>query len=406
MRSHLLLSLATLLLLGARGATAQDAEIRDSVMDSRSHAVRRLHIRLPEHYDLPSAAHDRYPVIVALDADGIEFGTISNVARRLSFPAALAVPASIIVGIETARTRAFDMYTPPKTHSDTLNHAGGGADAYLGFLQDDLLPWIRAHYRTEPFFVLVGHSASGFFSVYAAAQRPALFQGIVATSPALWWNGDAFARELGRKIAAMPKPSRMFLARGGFDIRMLSSGVDAFAAVRASSRTDSSFLFKLYPKDNHQSTGVIGNVEGLQFIFEPVTLTTSEAARVDDFNATSRQYIDAFNATRTRYASGARSFGLTPTLPPEWFAWFRSLVALRGHPDALAPICDRYAGDRPDLPIGYRCAADGLVQSGDTAGAIDRLNRARQAALTLRDSSEVSRISSQIRRLGGQTGTD
>ena len=37
----------------------------------------------------------------------------------------------------------------------------GGADEFLRFLSDELIPWVEGQYRTASFRVLVGHSLGG-----------------------------------------------------------------------------------------------------------------------------------------------------------------------------------------------------------------------------------------------------
>ena len=61
----------------------------------------------------------------------------------------------------------------------------GGADAFLRFLSDELMPWMDGRYRTRPYAVLVGHSAGGLFAIHALTTRPDLFDAYIAISPAL-----------------------------------------------------------------------------------------------------------------------------------------------------------------------------------------------------------------------------
>ena len=64
--------------------------------------------------------------------------------------------------------------------------SGGGAPAFLDFLEHELIPFIDHTYRTNPSDRgLLGHSMGGEFALYALEQRPGLFQRIVAASPAL-----------------------------------------------------------------------------------------------------------------------------------------------------------------------------------------------------------------------------
>jgi hypothetical protein len=64
----------------------------------------------------------------------------------------------------------------------------GGAEKFLGFVGDELIPWVNARYPTDSMRVLVGHSLGGLFAAYALSRRPELFTGWVLMEPSLWWN--------------------------------------------------------------------------------------------------------------------------------------------------------------------------------------------------------------------------
>jgi hypothetical protein len=285
-----------------------------------------------------------------------------------------------------------------------LNHgAGGGAEDLLVFLRNTLVPWVQANFRTQKFFVISGHSAAGYFSVFAAAHDPELFQGVVATSPALWWNGDSSALALGLSAAGAAHPPRMFVSRGGFDMPMLKNGIDRFAkAYQQKQRGNNSFKLQVYPEDNHQIGALAARIDGLRFVFQPVSLTTSEVGMVDSFDAAANDYIEAFIKTRARYMANASALKLRTTLPPEWIKWLQSLLRSRERPKALLKVCDQYALDRPDLSIGHACGADASVMLGDTAPAVSKLARAIGAADALRDSAEVARLRKLQRVIRGQ----
>ena len=82
-----------------------------------------------------------------------------------------------------ARARDF---TPTRVASDA---SSGGADAFLDFLEQQLIPFIDQTYRTNPADrAILGHSHGGLFALYAMQQRPKLFQRVVASSPTIGWD--------------------------------------------------------------------------------------------------------------------------------------------------------------------------------------------------------------------------
>ncbi len=73
---------------------------------------------------------------------------------------------------------------------------GGGADAYLWQLEEEMLPEIEANLSCPPTeTVLAGYSLAGLFAVYAA-YRSDRFNSIVSASGSLWFPGFLdFAKE-------------------------------------------------------------------------------------------------------------------------------------------------------------------------------------------------------------------
>ncbi len=148
--------------------------------------ARRILVSLPGGYD--DAPGRRYPVVVVLDGD---FEHDFAAAMTRFYAAVSELPAMIVVGVcHEDRMRDLtpapvDGFTPPPGAP-----AGGGADDFLVFLADELLPYLDSAYRMEPLRVLVGHSLGGLFALHALATRPDAFLGYLVMEPSVWWNGQ------------------------------------------------------------------------------------------------------------------------------------------------------------------------------------------------------------------------
>lgn len=148
---------------------------------------RVIDVTLPVGYERDTA--QRYPVLVVLDGE-FEHEIAASIAR---FYAAMSqLPPLIVVGVRnTDRNHDFTpvpaagFATPPEAQHP------GGADAFLSFMSDELVPWIDRSYRTAPLRVLVGHSLGGLFALYTIAHRPNLFTGFLVMEPSAWWNDGA-----------------------------------------------------------------------------------------------------------------------------------------------------------------------------------------------------------------------
>jgi len=209
-------SLALLLGIVTPGITAAQSASGAPVVTGQSYTVpsRRLgesrvvDVTLPAGYDANLTQH--YPVLYVLDGE-VEGQAAVAVARFYASTGQL--PPMIVVGIRnTARTR--DLTPAPLAGFTPLPDVGahGGADAFLAFLADELIPWVDQRYRVAPMRVLVGHSLGGLFALYALAGRPELFAGYVIMEPATWWNSGHELTAVGAALGQAPaRRSRVML---------------------------------------------------------------------------------------------------------------------------------------------------------------------------------------------------
>lgn len=110
----------------------------------------------------------------------------------------------LVVAIDSmsfaARTRDL---TPPTTSEidKRFSPGGGGADRFLAFLEQELIPWVDGNYRTRPYRILAGHSYGGLFALHTLTRKPKLFHGYLAMDPSLSWNGGKIVTELEACLA-------------------------------------------------------------------------------------------------------------------------------------------------------------------------------------------------------------
>lgn len=148
--------------------------------------------------DTSRASTARYPVMYLLDGDYHFVHTVGIVQFLTNVG---QIPQLIIVGIANS-DRMRDLTPPP---ADTSFPGSGGGDAFLRFIEDELIPNIDVHYRTTSFRILVGHSLGGTFALNAFLTRPELFGGYILVSPNLWWGNNEL---VDRFAAFLQKPGR------------------------------------------------------------------------------------------------------------------------------------------------------------------------------------------------------
>jgi uncharacterized protein len=157
----------------------------------------------------PMAQLPDSPIFIVLDS-GITFGTAAEAAIYRGAMGAL-IPA-VVVGVgydadilATMRLRTRDMTppAPPDKYPEMAPMMGtefGGADAFLSFILDELVPEVRrrAPEASETRRILFGHSLGGLFTAHALLNRPDAFETFAASSPSLWWNDFATLKLLDR----------------------------------------------------------------------------------------------------------------------------------------------------------------------------------------------------------------
>jgi len=142
---------------------------------------------------LPSNYHESkeaYPTLYLQDGQNLFLGLNGSpekwqVARCLD---SLKLKL-IVVGIaHGGESRIFDYSLSPRAE-----YGGGGGEAYLQYLVDSLMPFIRAHYRssTERSKTWIGGSSLGALISFSALGRyPESFGGALLFSPSYWFNPE------------------------------------------------------------------------------------------------------------------------------------------------------------------------------------------------------------------------
>lgn len=167
---------------------------------------RPIQIHLPQDYkESPSS----YPVLVTLDGERFFNSTASIVQFLANYG---HMPPMIVIGIPNVnRNRDFSF---EKTDSDSKC----GADRFIRFIAEELIPYIEDKYRTCPFRIIKGWCATGIFCIYLLFTRPSLFNAYFASSPYLV-NEAGFIFELVKKYQLKNMTSKYFfyLSVGGRD---------------------------------------------------------------------------------------------------------------------------------------------------------------------------------------------
>lgn len=238
------------------------------------HTGRQYHIMigLPHHYyDEPEK---KWPVVYLADGNWL-FGMVTDVVRLISW--CKTTTDAIVVGIgypqnkkairagnEERFRRDFDL-TPvrdaefEKEDGESLKQkvVTGGADQFLKFIQDELIPFVDGRYRVASRKrVLAGHSLGGLFVAYALFKHPRLFESYIISSPSLWYH-DKYIFKHEEEFSKRHKslPAKVYLSVGELeeflDDPMATNMIRFGTLLKSRNYKDLSLIQRFFNGENH-----------------------------------------------------------------------------------------------------------------------------------------------------------
>ena len=152
---------------------------------------RVLQVHLPRGYESTEAA---YPVVYLFYSDWLE-GYFAQVVNDLYHLSMNRMPPVILVGIPNTQ-RYRDLLPWPRSED---RPGEGHAARFLEALHKEILPFVEAEYRTQPYRIMVGPQAAAVFGVYTLLESPQTFQAFILNDPCRF---DSAERSLCRELAA------------------------------------------------------------------------------------------------------------------------------------------------------------------------------------------------------------
>jgi len=208
---------------------------------------RELWIYKPTSYE---NSNNRYPVLYLLDGGG-HFHHTTGIIQFLASNGRM--PEMMVVALlNTDRDRDL---TPP-TQVDSTNDfpTSGGADNFLRFINDELIPYVDNYYRTYPYRTLVGHSFGGLFTIQSLLTRPEVFNDYIAISPSLWWNDAAIVAKADSFLEINSDlNANLYMTMGNEGKRMLGSAWKLSAIFEEKAPDSFHWNFNLMEEETHGS---------------------------------------------------------------------------------------------------------------------------------------------------------
>ena len=345
-RSHSLLLLATLLLqLGTVAAAAPSApgaiEIGRGVTlwSEVLSESRPLQIHLPASYETTRA---HYPVLYLLDGD-------RNFLHALGAVEFLAsggrIPEHIVVSIPNVdRTRDL---TPCKQGGEPC-----GADRFLRFLQQELIPWVDKEYRTERFRTLVGHSRGGQFAFYTLLNQPDAFNGYIAISPALWINDAAIFGKAAAQLAKLPAQRFLYFSDGNESVEITANVTRMVGVLEQQHPAALQWSHEHFGEDQHATTPHKSLYNGLERIFSGLNV---------DREVILTQGLAGVDA---HYARLEARYGFKIEPPRGMLEWMGYFLLQQDRPAAALAFFERNVQRFANEASAYEALASGLDAVG------------------------------------------
>jgi predicted alpha/beta superfamily hydrolase len=238
--------------------------INDSVFSHVLNEQRKIRILLPEEYN--PASDDKFDVVYLLDGEAHfdDFSFIYEFARKEKL-----LPPLILVAILNTYTDKGSMrdrdFLPLKTPG---NEKGGGADNFMAFLRDELIPYIGKKYPSGGDNSLYGHSLGGLFSFYVMLKEPDLFSNYYCSDPAFPWN-DRYIISMATTVFRNSADLDLTLWINGNEDTYRNVGIQKMDSVlQEYAPGELRWKVAIYPDETHMSVRLKGIYDGLKFTYK------------------------------------------------------------------------------------------------------------------------------------------
>jgi predicted alpha/beta superfamily hydrolase len=237
--------------------------VTDSVYSKVLNEQRKIEILLPEEYNPGSDA--KYDVVYILDGEihFDNFAFIYQFARneKLIPPLILVSVPNIYTSAGSTRDRDF---VPDKL---TELITSGGADNFITFFKNELIPYIEKKLPVTGDNTLYGHSLGGLFTLYVMLKESGLFTNYLCSDPALPWNNSYIITMAKETLKEKALPGKTLWIDGAEDtyrnvgIQKMDSVVKEFAPQGLHHKTS------VYANETHMSIRLKGIYDGLKYLY-------------------------------------------------------------------------------------------------------------------------------------------
>jgi predicted alpha/beta superfamily hydrolase len=214
---------------------------------------------------LPKAWHEgsdeKYDVLYVLDGGNWNTGLINQVQQFLEGQG--NIPPTIVVSV-MGIDRNHDL--TPTSISSWKN--SGGADKFIGFFKDELIPFINKKYPSNGDNTLWGHSLGGLYTIYSWLSEPTLFKSYIAVDPSVWWDSLYVLKKASQKLPSFSNMNTTIFVSGREGPDLNGMKVDSLESIlRRFAPPSIKWKVMVYPDESHASVRLKTTYDGLKFTY-------------------------------------------------------------------------------------------------------------------------------------------
>ena len=228
--------------------------------------VRRINVYAPDVYaDSPAV---RLPVLYMPDGGMRE--DFLHVAGLVQVSAGNGTMRPfLLVGIENTQRRR-DLTGPTESPEDRkIAPRVGGSAAFREFIRTELMPVVKARYRTTGETAIVGESLAGLFIVETFLLEPDLFDGYIAIDPSLWWNDGKLVAGAEARLRARPPMKKALWFASSEEPSTAAPAARLAALLTAGAYPGLTWHYEPMPEEHHSTIYHPAALKAFRFLFKP-----------------------------------------------------------------------------------------------------------------------------------------
>jgi predicted alpha/beta superfamily hydrolase len=255
---------------------------------------RTIIVHLPSGYEKTKVS---YPVLYITDGEIHTTHTRGTVDYLAKFR---LIPEMIVVGVvNTDRDRDLRPTPIDKQEDGVIK----GADRFLKFFSDEVIPMIDKKYRTLPYKVFSGTSYGGLFGINALLTKPKIFDATVAISPSLYWDNQSMQKKANILFSEKKIKGNLYITIANEQPIMIDSFNDFLTLLKNNPSNEVKWASKVFKQETHNTTVLIGQYYAFKEIFKEWNIPEGEPQNLTQL--------------LTRYSKMSKQLGTEIILPED-----------------------------------------------------------------------------------------